>query len=367
MAIADRARFWVIFDTCTKKKYYEDVHNLLAAPAHAFLTYDYSKQHLSPPAANAAASPKSTPPNVLLVYTQHKNYKKGDELPADATPNELIWIPTRLGIMRNIRSEGDRYYFDFTVAGYPKPEQDQLMQILNPLIAQREVPLIGGKWVAISDEAGAFEELQTGSAADGWQGIVDTIGNSPSIFQGDSFWRIKAVCGAQVKTDESRIAYVLREGQDFFVEITSHTPRGLPQTHDETRSINVHVQNGPLEIVGDQFIGLRRHTKTTVNLRSLLYEDMKDKDGQLRFETIAYEEAKWPEGPNLVLDFSIRKRWLQIGLGILFALASATAVFIANNIAELYPREAIGLFILGCLLGVASAAFLFRRFVGKLF
>jgi hypothetical protein len=374
----DKTGFWVFFDTCTKQKYYEDVHNLLAAPPHTLLTYDYSQQHISPRAISAAANPKSAPLNVLLIYTQDKNYKKGDKLPDGAKSDQLIWIPTRFGVMKAIRPEGDRYYFDFAVHGYPQFDNDSLMRIMTSLIDRCEVPLIGNKWVTISDALQAFERLRGGNEALNWQSIVDAIGSHPSIFQGDSFWRLKApvkVKGSKIsidnglieKTNASGTVYLLREGQRSAIEITSHTPQGLSPTHDETRTIKVCVHDGPLEIVGNPLIGLRRHTKTTLNLRSLLYEELVNKEGQLRFQTIAPQDTGWPQGPNIVLNFSIRKRLQQILLGMLLVLGSATAVFIANHIAESHLREAISLFIIGVSLGMPAAYLLFRRFVRKLF
>jgi len=40
----DESRLWAIFDTCTKPHYYQDVHNLLAAPQGWVLRYEYRKQ-----------------------------------------------------------------------------------------------------------------------------------------------------------------------------------------------------------------------------------------------------------------------------------------------------------------------------------
>src|SRR5689334_5840571 len=91
----DKLRWWVIFDTCTRPEYYQDVHNLLALPRDVLLRYEYRSKYLSPAAIQAATNPNTAPLWVLLVYAQWALYKKdAPDPPPDTPDSQMLWIPT---------------------------------------------------------------------------------------------------------------------------------------------------------------------------------------------------------------------------------------------------------------------------------
>src|ERR1700674_1058615 len=99
---------WIIFDTCTRQPYYQDVHNLLALPAGSILRYQYRKLRLTDKAL-AAVSAWQKWDAVLLVYAQSRAYAKKEPDPtAIFSFDDMLWVPTRFATLRNlVKAPGD--------------------------------------------------------------------------------------------------------------------------------------------------------------------------------------------------------------------------------------------------------------------
>jgi len=377
MAFNDKTRFWVIFDTCTRLEYYKDVHNLLALPRGATIRYEYRKRWLSQEAVDAAVNPGIAPSLILLIYGQWKRYRKGDPDPDSSTPSsEILWVPTRIAEMQLIPPpEGENFFFDFKVLGYPKPDDRALMEILNPLIRSDRVPY--HKWVSISNHMEALTLLREGRDEENWQLIVNCIGSPPMQFSGDSFWRVKALLHAKTgrdldpKYEEEKRAidskfeirkvtsfYELSESESYKVEVISHSP---PQPNHlvtrPPRRLEIQVdKDSPLSAIGNTSFDLRSYTGIFVEIQAKRYAEIQDKIGTVTFRTTPLENG-WPVGPSFSLRFRVKKKW-EVIVGILFGVFGLSAIFYANYLRDKNITCAITLFLAGVFLEVIAGVLL---------
>ncbi len=112
--------FLVVFDTSTIPDYYLDVHNVLALPSNSLIRYEYRSKYLSNDALNILSDDPIQKLDVLFVYTQWDKYARGDVVPPPETPpDEMIWIPFRLGKLVNTNlTYGEIYNLDLMVGAY---------------------------------------------------------------------------------------------------------------------------------------------------------------------------------------------------------------------------------------------------------
>jgi hypothetical protein len=120
-AFADDTRSWLIFDACTRPAYYQDLHNILAAPAGHVLRYEYKEKYLTPEVRGTLSAARPQPKSVLLAYVQHRDFTRGGNavftLP---TFGDGLWLATRFAEMMNVVREADRYFFDLSLGDYPQ-------------------------------------------------------------------------------------------------------------------------------------------------------------------------------------------------------------------------------------------------------
>jgi hypothetical protein len=274
--------FWVIFDTSTKRDYYRDVHNLLALPPGSTIRYDYSQGLLSAAAIAEANKGDAGTTKVLVAYAQEKNYKKGDAGPKGplAYP-EGIWTGTRIADLRHLRFVGNRYYFDLEVLGYPADDSAAFHSIMLALSAAQEIPF--AKWIAVSDQDANFQSLLHGEMSDNWASVINRLGQFPSQFAGDSFWRVAKIARSlqkssitplliprteiignqEIKTGIEAV-YPIFELEKLGFEIESR----LPETDQESESREPEIArsltcttttDGPLKDVNGRVLTLRRY------------------------------------------------------------------------------------------------------------
>jgi hypothetical protein len=199
--------FWVIFDTSTKRDYYRDVHNLLALPPGYTIRYDYNVRHISAPALEEAKRGDAGEKKVLVAYAQANNFRKGDADPVGVIPYaQGLWIGTRIAKMRHLLFSVNRYYFYLEMLGYPAPDDAAFGAIMQALTTAQDAPFIN--WVTMSNLDAQFGVLTRGTHSDNWAAVVNKIGNFPSQFAGDSFWRVAQIARGQQR---SAIAPIIRD------------------------------------------------------------------------------------------------------------------------------------------------------------
>ena len=391
----DKTRFWVIFDTSTRREYYLDVHNLLALPVGATLRYEYREKYLSTAARFAAENADSAPAFVLLVYGQWKQYVKGDiphgGLPAGGTAkqsppfSEMLWVPTRFAEMQLIPSpEAANYFFDFKLLGYPNVDQTALSQILTPLDAAAEVPF--HKWVSLSNDLKAFESLQRGKDSENWQAIVDKLGTPPSQFAGDSFFRLtgsyrglmgrpitptyiedKQTTGVSVEVRQVEAVYDVYENETFSVEVISASPPPSKARDDKPeRYLNIQsADNSPLQVEGNKSVGLRQYTREGLKIRAKRYDELDEKAAILTFSAGKDADA-WPSGASFDQNFRISKRPVKVWAALVTGTMAAVLLLFVVKLWDKNPTVSVIFASIAILLAVMTGLLLTGRIGFKL-
>jgi hypothetical protein len=362
MSSYDKTSLWVIFDTCTQQKYYQDVHNLLALPRGAIILYTYRRTQLSDEAMKVAStsSVASLPQQVLLVYGQLSTYKRGDPNPQGVFPStEMLWVPTRLAEMQLVTKSGEHYYFYLKVSGYPRTDaatQQRILMILEPLIKIHDVPY--RKWVAISIEMAALAHISDDNDIDNWQGIVNELSKTPIQFHKDTFWCIKG----PYKRDTSRIVkpsyqsqsqvvagksnvnsvqsvYKTFEGESYRLEIHSHTAEELSTRPSRTLEIKSD-DKGPIRIASEKSLELRRYGPEPIQFSAQRSETVDTQRASLSLQTEQRDNG-WPVGPEVSLIFQTRKRLWRVLLAIVFGLVASAATLLIGSAMKILDAAGI--------------------------
>src|SRR6266851_7082324 len=180
--------FWIVFDTSQLMKYYEDVHNILAQPFGSTMRYNYKLNLLSDDAVKKIQGKPSAP--VLLVYMQkNAEYERGEKYsvaPREELP--FLYVATRLANMLNVTQDGESFYFDFQLQGYPL-QGETLSGLMRELEAKGEVPWSknnqgkpAGCYVCTCENIARLRELQNGDEQANWSNIVNLLSAPPMQF-----------------------------------------------------------------------------------------------------------------------------------------------------------------------------------------
>jgi hypothetical protein len=367
--------FWVIFDTSTKRDYYRDVHNLLALPPGSTIRYDYNQGHLSTAAIEEAKKGDASSKKVLVAYAQGKNFKKGGADPIGPIAYEQgIWIGTRIANLSHLQFSVNRYYFYPEMLEYPAADDVAFGAIMQALAATQDTPFV--KWVAMSNLDARFEALTKGAASDNWASVINGIGNFPSQFAGDSFWRIaKVASGSQrssvqpVLRDHSEVSagmetitgveaiFPIFELNRIALQIESRIPEAGEEPRDKepepARTLAFETAaDGPLGGLNGRTLTLRRYASDWIETEVGGSDRI---DAQLCDLTMKSGPAAgaYPVGPEFPLRFQVSKK---PGSGY-FALLLATVGIVCGVIGGFLKDHlewAIFLVTLGLLLIMAG-------------
>lgn len=360
--MADNTKFWVIFDTATKPDYYQDVHNILALPGGAIIRYEYRLDWLSEAAKRHANDSKSSPVSGLVIFTQLAGRTRENQEAQKLGGNgEPVWTPTRFIRLATppIRN-GDHFVFDLKVLDYPRLDREELMKIINPLLASEETPY-HGKWVTVSDKAGAFGELHRGDETENWQQIVSDIGQAQRRFAGDFFWRLRGpfgrngaqlvletprydsieeIAAGQSLVRGTRALHELVEGKTLLFEATSYVPRPAVDPRSPT-ILRVEVEkDGPVLLQASAIsreINMRRYTSKTVELRGKRSEEIERREGTAKFSSGPWLSG-WPVGPEFELEMSVKKSWWRTALGVGLALAALIPFSVGGDVSNTFIK-----------------------------
>ena len=325
----------VIFDTCTKPAYYTDVHRLLALPEGGVIRYDYSSNHITSEMRSAFDQSISFD-TVLIAYAQARDYVKGQPAPHGIQKwEEMMWIGTRfarlLAVWSEQRDQDRRYFLALEMQGYPVRQEELAGSIFRPLHAQEEVPY--KIWVAQSPmtEAGVF------SAGDdltqGWTTVINCIGDPPSQFAGDSFWRVKTVRVSNrethptpVRSNNRMTNYRLPELASLELDFEVHSPIDRP------RSLLVKApESGPLDDLNGSRQEIERYRPITVRGRTNASNLLRSRDALVGLRTEP-KTNEYPEGSEAELIFTVRKSgWRILSAGFLAAVSITAGIFAAQD------------------------------------
>jgi len=344
--------FWVMFDTGTRVDYYRDVHNLLALPIGSTIRYDYRENHITDDAlAEARGNRKG---KVLLIYAQHRVFLKHDADPVGPLPyGDSLWIATRIADLSHIRIIGNRFYFDLELSGYPSEANDALDLILRPLADAGEVPF--SKWIATSTKDRDLELVLEDEPSANWAATINRIGTPLSQFAGDSFWRVANITrraeripitptlrnhvdnidGHPVTTGVDAI-YPAFELEQLAIQIESRMPEAGPvpagAEPDDRRSVLFETSDqGPLREFNGIALLLRRYLGGDRVEREVRGTNRLDAQlGELTLTTTPRDDAAYPIGPELTIQFEISKHPVRSYLAILLAIGAAAALAVGG-------------------------------------
>jgi len=346
---------WVIFDTCTRQTFYQDVHNLLALPAGSILRYDYRSGRLSANALNAAQLWQKWDA-VLLVYAQSRGYTKKSPDPTAIFPfDDMLWVPTRLATMRFLmKAPGDVYYFDLLLEGYPDIDDQATKKILFDLHQAGDIPY--QKWVATAHD----RPTDFSSSEDGWNKIVDRLGIGPSQFAGDTFWRLQGgrpqvrleVDQATRKESQARSYFVIYEPDRLRFSLTTYTAQG-PAILERTLGV-VMPANAPVDLEQSQSLPLRPYATQPLVLRANRSDLLDDRQISVRLTTTP-DDGGWATGPNLDVLVQVRKKAWKLIVGTLLVVIGG--VIASKGVIDVVGASSIiglGVTVVGGLVVVAG-------------
>jgi hypothetical protein len=361
--------FWVIFDSSTRREYYQDVHNLLAMPAGSIIPYDYRTKYFSP-SALAEMEARRGGKEVLLVYAQSKAYQKNGEAPVGTIPfADGLWVGTRLATLRSASFSVDQYYIDLQLEGYPAPNEHALSEILRPLIHKSEAPF--SKWIAISETDEHLRSLRAGADAENWTSIINKLGVAPSQFAGDSFWRISKVSSGEHATEivpntEERLSGSLRRAVAIFpvnglgrlaIEIESRQPQGEEDGNlmeGEARAISVACGAEVLAAFDGRSLPLRRFQHVPIEGQIASTDSFHAQDCKLHLATGPVPEGKYPVGPDFSLNLRVAMDPTRMKLAVLSGVLGAIGLTIGVALLRDHVEWGVPLVGVSVLLAVTS-------------
>jgi hypothetical protein len=374
--------FWIVFDTSQYMDYYKDVHNLLAQPSGSSLRYDYKLSLLSEDAIKRVKGNVKAP--VLLVYTQKDGEYTRTERVSVAPQEELpcLYVSTRLATMLNVTQDGDSFYFDLHLQGYPAQGQ-ALLNLMQELEKKGQTPwskTVNGKpygnYVCTSENIEQLQELEKGDEQKNWSAIVNRLSAPPMQFWADTFWRLKGPYPRQegkllvssvetltekYKTRQAQAIYHIRENSSWRFELVSEIGVGTaprdPIVVEATCS-----DDRVLKFTGNLKFPLRRYSATPVEFRSLTAELLGTSFSEIAFST-APQPADWIIGAAFPLKFRLKRNFWRILLGVVTGLGGAAAYVVGDSkLLECLPALQIKLKVAG----IVFAAISYFALTGKI-
>jgi hypothetical protein len=216
MVTPDPSPFFVVFDTCTQARYYGDVHEVLALPRGAAITYEYSRRLFTPSAVRLfdelAEDPSPLPLPALLMYGQKSDFVRG----SGKDPEEMlrwddsIFVPTRSATIEAVQRSNlidpnsDGFHFRLVMKGFIDPDEPAVEELVRALEAENSLPFgdraTQHRWVSRLPEAVAPRRPSLISDnQDRWVQVIDRLVTLPTQFHEDMFWRVQEITEANVR------------------------------------------------------------------------------------------------------------------------------------------------------------------------
>jgi hypothetical protein len=335
---------WILFDTATRPEYYGDVHEVIALPAGALITYQYRKHRLTEAAIAAAEGRwRTMPRDVLVIYGQDVDFVRGGAEPGDPPSTEQMrWQGLRCARLVACWIDGEHYNFQFKVTGYPQ-EAEQARAFAARLHEQEQAPF--HKWVAFSDQGLRGIGVKSDSGSGAWQRVVDVLNAAPMQFKDDMFWRVappqrsKFLRGQPIRSRYRRVHegdyvrrqhhYVVPERCEFKMVVRTHEPSAAPARPSTAPVPEMAVtvsDDGPLVVTSAPKQPLRRNAGIEIGVESKHSAKSETKTGELRLastDTLASKQ-------QVTLVFQVRLAPWKRALGIIMFCIGAAAVVVAG-------------------------------------
>lgn len=321
MAPPSRSPFFVVFDTCTQARYYGDVHEVLALPPGAAITYEYSRRLFAPSAVRLfdelAEDPSSLPLPALLMYGQKRDFAKGSGKDPDEMLrwDDSIFVSTRSATVEAVQRgnqldpSSDSFALRLAMKGFIDPAEPAVEDLVRALEAADSLPF-GDRdsqycWVSkLPESLASHAPALVSDNQDRWVRIVDRLVTLPTQFHEDMFWRVHAITEAKVRRGASTKQSVsLRDRSDNKRGVVADWNRDyrLYEDRSYTLTVQTYVTEGRSPAVpGDATIAFESHD---------------DHAGLLKFppHPKAYRpNATVHENFSIATDFAIRPRYAGV-------------------------------------------------------
>jgi hypothetical protein len=308
----------IVFDTCTKPVYYQDVHRLLAMPTGTLLPYDYERKLFSDTAFAQLTEARATdmPIKAYLFYAQLKSFVKGNVDPEfNLNLDTSIFIPTRYAKIRNVcvdnKIGGDgtsrpNVFFHLELMGFPDPDLEIIPRIMNILCARGEIPF--SKWIAAAPTEVDLSPLEEeGDSL--WGKVIDRIALKPSQFNGDVFWRVASIekttgTTTQKLYPEPRLSnrfgdreffadYQLSELSEYRITITNIIPQAENREFPPETKVTAVEDVTSLLLLPEKARPIRRNAGTQFSFGAKMLDVLTPRHAKILLETLVPDQ----EGP----------------------------------------------------------------------
>lgn len=351
----------VVFDTCTKPEYYEDVHKVLAAPRGTIVRYDYERRLFTEDAANQIeALEEGGELPTLLMYGQFKNYSRGDpDRTFMLTWDNGMFVPTRCAkiVNRAVASHAERHrdniFFHLELEDFLDPHCDQIEALVTALERRRELPFDrerAYKWVADCPAEIDSERLQEGDEAN-WHKVVDQLASPPSQFSGDVFWRVTQVSNDTGKNAESLAPvprktnrfgdtetwhkdYVLTDDHEYLIVLRSYIPNSeeaeMPQA-----SVSIKEDTSKLLKLPDEKVAIRRNATNNFKVGVSPISFIRARYARIALRTLTGQDDRaYSPGSVAELTVALEKNKVKLAFSFVTALLSFVLIVIGGVVAR---------------------------------
>ena len=386
-------RFWVIFDTCTRPEYYQDVHNILALPKNSIIRYNYNEKYLDKLAEQIVQNSNQFPEHVLLVYGEFDDYKKGNGIEIfrknKDEKKQFRIVPTRICKLINLQKINEEVYFDLQLKDYPYPSsKGNLENIITSL--DNNTPFNEkSKYISISGSLENFNFLKTsGNDKDNWASIIKEFQNETQ-FKDDSFWRIEGPYKANGDLIDTHLSfnkesqssylnhYVITEGEEFYFNLYNYEPRSTIKydtlktkileglSYDDfVRKVIVDDRNSPV-VSFLKSIELRQYFISKIKFQKNFNPSLATKEGACYFSTNG-QVNEWPIGANFYLYFQLKKSLKKVIFSIILVLIGTSAISYSSWLSKTDIIQSIIMLNFGTLALLISSILLYRQIKTKI-
>ncbi|MCV7286882.1 hypothetical protein H7J87_16270 [Mycolicibacterium wolinskyi] len=400
MPNANPSPFFVVFDTSTQARYYGDVHEVLALPPMAAITYEYSRRLFAPSAERTfdelAEDPSRLPLPALLMYGQKRSFQKGSVRDPDEmlSWDDSVFVPTRSATIEAVQRgnqldpQSDSFSFRLAVKGFIDPAEPAVEALVRALEAANSLPFGDREtqynWVSLLPDTVVSQAPRLISdTQDRWVQVVDQLVKLPTQFADDVFWRVQEITEAKVRRGahtkrpvslrdrprnrRDKVAdwnrdYRLQEDNTYTLTVQTYVPEGLtPKVPGDAKVALVpHDDHAALLKLPAHPRDYRPNAPMHENFSITTDFAIRHRYAGLHLETQCQSRGtSYPPGSMCTLSLDIHKPVLRMLTAIVLLLGGLTLVLVGATIAASNPVK-IGIGISGVIV-VAIGYFMWTR------
>lgn len=364
--------FIVVWDSCTRPRYYADVHEVLALPKGALVRYTYKRKYFTKESfdlIDSLLAQKTKRVPAILFYGEVQSYNKPSQPPSGSLVHHLI--PLRFGDivsaarLRGESADEEQIEYDIELGEFPDLQtfQSRWLAYFEEHVGN-DRPFL--KWHAKLTDNSLYRQIKPKdepSNVENWQRIVAALNELQ--FNGDSFFRISAPKkrGRRKKTLKlshygetgtglRSFRWSLADSEELTIEIFNRETSTESAT-PPTRYLGIDCSENLTKSV--KRISLRPYATNTVTFKGWTEDYSRGDPAWLTLGVEGHDCHDYPLGPKLRLPFQIVRKKTRTAVGLSF-IALATVLGLVASKVSIYagdPPELWG----SALLAVAGLGF----------